>query len=72
MDKPVCRLCGSRHWSNEPHDFHADSGQKPEKGRKPPESEGASKEALRKRKWRDKNRKAYNAYMKEYMRKRRL
>ena len=21
MDKPTCRFCGKKHWSNEPHDF---------------------------------------------------
>lgn len=73
MDKPKCKLCGTKHSFSEPHKF-ADEGvaltQEPVF--LPPVAEkktGDKSDTLRKRKWRAKNKNKYNAYMKDFMRK---
>ena len=56
---PECKLCKNRHFPNQAHVFG-----KPKRLK----LSVASKEARRKRAWRDKNRERYNAYMRDYMR----
>ena len=102
MQKPLCRLCGARHWNNEPHVFEdsnsrevgkaedrkvnlptapkpsavrKDSGSDKrntlEKNPGAPESGVESTGSDKGRTPNRRDRAAYNAYMKEYMRRRR-
>ena len=75
MDKPECRLCGHKHWSNEAHVFKdsevgSDEAQgatvgAPSREATPP-SVLETGQAARNRRWREKNREKYNAYMRRY------
>jgi len=73
MKAPKCRLCGKEHWSNEPHvfggseekaDSGADKSQGSERGQVVHKGEYPKTPNRR-------SREAYNAYQREYMRKRR-
>jgi len=72
MEKPRCRLCQSRHLSSEPHAF-----EKVVEAEKPARAvvekkvlKGPLSQVERNRRWREKNRERYNAYQREYMRRR--
>ena len=73
MDKPECRLCGAKHWSNEPHAF--ESAAKPKPARKDssesPKKKSKLSQVERNRRWREKNREKYTASQRELMRARR-
>ena len=103
MEKPKCRVCNHRHWSNEPHKFAVQEEVQPagkstssglSKGvvvagtdssevRGKDSSQGDSGDAAvsqqkadtgqvaRNRRWRQKHREKYNAYMRQYRRERR-
>ncbi|MGI9317511.1 MAG: hypothetical protein ACR2QW_09290 [bacterium] len=99
MEKPVCRVCGEKHWSNESHRFRAqptverDEGidvEKPDMAADRTSDElpattvqrgavdsssnadtPAASESERVQRWRSNNRGRYNAYQRDYMRKRR-
>lgn len=71
--RPYCKICGKNHWFHEPHDFgnnsdksvtnipiYRDITNKKDKGK--------NERVLR---WKKERRDKYNAYMREYMRKKR-
>ena len=81
MDKPLCRVCGARHWGND-HVFENSEedvelcqpgvvgrgDEMVEASGKQGISEGSKEtgQVARNRRWREKNRERYNAYMREY------
>lgn len=66
MEKPLCTLCEKRHWGNEPHVFEEGEPLDEE----PRQEE--SGQAARNRRYRQRHRERYNAYMRQYRRKKRL
>lgn len=98
MEKPKCRVCNHRHWSNEDHTFseevqsetkpaprvsegvvaaNTDSQKVPSKitdhidsgDASVPHKKADTGQVARNQRWREKNREKYNAYMREYRRK---
>lgn len=73
MDKPLCRLCKTRHGSNEPHVFTAGANTGGRTDDAPPIGPGKEtgqrlSQSERNRRWRSKNRERYNEYMRRYRR----
>lgn len=70
MKAPKCRLCGKEHWLNEPHAFEVEI--RPTEMGTPERQDRsdvvAQNKVDTKQRW---SREAYNAYQREYMRKRR-
>jgi hypothetical protein len=72
MEKPKCRVCEHKHWSHEPHVFEDSTPEARPLPKPASETEGSlSKETgqvARNRRYREKHREKYNAYMREYRR----
>lgn len=73
MDKPRCRVCGARHWSNEAHEFKSSDDEVGDADEVHTGSEdavgGITSLAQRKasKAWREANPEAYRTYMQQYM-----
>lgn len=77
MDAPICRVCGEKHWGREPHQFKKTIKPEPELRRPAPNKPKPASDIVKpasnaasnnKQRW---DRKAYNKYQRDLMRKRR-
>ena len=77
MDAPICRSCNTKHWSREPCPVRGvDERRKPslvKRGKEPVEKKNLTQteSSLPKEPVKRWDKESWNAYMKEYMRKRR-
>lgn len=72
--RPICRLCGHAHWSNESHVFDKEPAVKKTRQKKPAKKikrKSTPADVARVKAWRKKNPEKYKQYQRDLMAKRR-